>query len=178
MPNTVYIATSLDGYISDRNGGLEWLSQVPNPDGDDMGFADFIAGIDAIIMGRTTFEAVQGFGIGWPYPKPGFILSTTLTSVPAPFADHVTLTQGTPSEIIAQANALGHSRLYIDGGATIRRFLDADLIDDMILTEVPVLLGGGTRLFDMLERELDFELIGVETLLTQMVKRHYRRKRP
>ncbi|WP_299923143.1 dihydrofolate reductase family protein [uncultured Pelagimonas sp.] len=177
MPNTVYIATSLDGYITDRNGGLEWLSRVPNPDGDDLGFADFMTQIDAVVMGRTTFEAVQGFGIGWPYPKPGIVLSRTLSDVPKGFEDHVTLMRGKPADIVEKADALGHKNLYIDGGATIRRFLDADLIDEMILTEIPILLGGGTRLFDLLDTELAFELDHVEILLRQMVKRHYRRDR-
>ena len=82
MSNIVYIATSLDGYISDKDGGLEWLQMVPNPDNLDFGWADFMSRIDAIVMGRITFETVCGFDCDWPYSKPVFVLSNTLTSLP------------------------------------------------------------------------------------------------
>jgi len=82
MPNVVYIATSLDGYIADANGSLDWLNTVPNPDSTDYGFADFMDGIDALVMGRKTFETVLGFGGDWPYSKPVFVLSSTLKALP------------------------------------------------------------------------------------------------
>ncbi|MEX0272908.1 MAG: dihydrofolate reductase family protein [Flavobacteriaceae bacterium] len=65
--NSIFIATSLDGYIADKNGGLDWLHSIPNPDNDDMGFAAFNNNIDALVMGRTTFETVIGFDVPWPY---------------------------------------------------------------------------------------------------------------
>ena len=76
MSNIVYIATSLDGYISAPDGGLDWLSSVPNPNGDDLGFSKFMDRVDAIVMGRVTFETVVGFGSGWHYPIPGIVLSS------------------------------------------------------------------------------------------------------
>lgn len=69
MKNIVYIATSLDGYIADRDGGLDWLHSIPNPDHSDFGWAEFMAGVDALVMGRTTFETVCGFDCDWPYNK-------------------------------------------------------------------------------------------------------------
>lgn len=72
MSNIVYIATSLDGYIAGPNNDMDWLHQVPNPDGSDFGFADFMANIDALVMGRNTFEMVLSFGVEWPYNKPVF----------------------------------------------------------------------------------------------------------
>ena len=82
MTNIVYIATSLDGYIADKEGGLDWLNCVPNPHQDDMGFVDFMNSIDALVMGRNTFETVCGFDMPWPYNKPVFVLSNTLKSIP------------------------------------------------------------------------------------------------
>ena len=77
MTNIVYIATSLDGYIADKDGGLDWLNSIPNPENVDLGFANFMERIDALVMGRATFETVCGFDVEWPYPKPVFVLSNT-----------------------------------------------------------------------------------------------------
>ncbi|MEM1129256.1 MAG: dihydrofolate reductase family protein [Pseudomonadota bacterium] len=177
MPNFVFIATSLDGYISAPDGGLDWLDAVPATDGDDGGFSAFMARVDLVVMGRITFDTVEGFGSGWPYPKPGLILSRTRNTAPDAFKDHVQFAQGAPQDIVATARARGFQNLYIDGGKTIRDFLDADLIDEMILTEFPILLGGGTRLFDRLEHSLSFDLLGSETLRGQLLQKHYRRRR-
>jgi len=76
--NSVFIATSLDGYIADRNGKIDWLNTIPNPDNNDMGYTEFTKGIDALLMGRKTFETVLGFDGDWPYNKPVFVLSNKL----------------------------------------------------------------------------------------------------
>ncbi len=177
MTNFVYIGTSLDGYISDAEGGLDWLGYVPTPEGDDLGFSDFMSRIDAIVMGRKTFDTLIGFGLGWHYSKPGLILSATKKSAPDTYADHVSFLCGSPAEIVEQAQARGFQNLYIDGGETVQRFLQDDLIDELIITQIPILLGGGTRLFGRLDNRLGFELVGSEVLASQLVKRWYRRKR-
>jgi dihydrofolate reductase len=177
MANIIYIATSLDGYIADSKGKVEWLQSVPVPEGDDLGFSDFMANVDAIIMGRVTFETIVGFGIGWHYGVPGIILSSTMTSAPKEFAEYVTFASGAPREIVDLAKGLGYSNLYVDGGATAQRFLRDDLIDELIISEIPVLLGDGVRLFGELDQRLNFELVGTEVLADQIVKKHYRRKR-
>ncbi len=177
MSNIVYIGTSLDGYISSPDGSLEWLNSVPNPEGSDLGFSKFMERVDAIVMGRLTFETVVGVGRGWHYPKPGIILSSTLSSVPEEFADHVLLANGSPSAIVQLAHQQGYRNLYIDGGNTIQNFLREDLIDELIVTELPILLGGGDRLFGTIEQQLMFELVSTEILLGQMVKKHHRRRR-
>jgi len=110
------------------------------PKGNDLGFSNFIAKVDAVVMGRITFETVVGFGMGWSYPVPGLILSSTLNTAPVGFADHVAFASGTPSEIVGIAKEKGYSNLYIDGGKTIQRFLRADLIDELIVSEIPILL--------------------------------------
>ncbi len=177
MPNTVYIATSLDGYIADKNGGLGWLDSIPNPDNLDLGWADFMAGIDALVMGRNTFETVCGFDVEWPYPKPVFVLSRSMTEIPAEYRDKAQLIKGSLPEVVATLNSDGFTRLYIDGGKTIRSFLRADLIDEMILTRIPVLLGGGVPLFGELCNPVAFEHVSTRVLLNAMVQSHYRCKR-
>ena len=178
MTCTVYIGTSIDGYIAGPEHDISWLETVPNPEGSDLGFFDFIAEIDALVMGRVTFETVIGFGMGWHYPVPGIILSNTMTQIPADLdQSKLSLFSGTPAATIEHARSLGYERLYIDGGDTVQQFLAADLIDDLIISELPVLVGGGTLLFGTLAEQQVYELIHSEVLLEQIVKRHYRRKR-
>ena len=175
--NLVFIAQSLDGYIADRNGGLEWLSAIPNPDRQDMGYESFYQGIDALVMGRLTFETVCGFEMDWPYDKPVFVLSNTLDSVPEPFREKVKVVRGPLSGILDRIRGEGYSRIYVDGGITVQQFLKEDLIDELTVTTIPVLLGGGTPLFGELPEKMEFELVESRVFLNAMVQTRYRRKR-
>ncbi|MEZ5083789.1 MAG: dihydrofolate reductase family protein [Bacteroidales bacterium] len=175
--NSVFIATSLSGYIADKNGGLDWLQSIPNPENNDMGFVEFTNTIDALVMGRTTFETVIGFDVPWPYSKPVYVLSNKLKEIPESYKGKAHLVKGTLTEILEQIHAKGHERLYIDGGTTIRNFLKEDLIDEMVLTTIPIILGGGSSLFSELPNELKFELIGTKTYLNQVTQNHYKRKK-
>ncbi len=175
--NSVFIATSLDGYIADKNGGIDWLHSIPNPENDDMGYIEFTNRIDAIVMGRTTFETVLGFDCDWPYNKPVFVLSNTLKEIAESHQGKVFLIKGTLTEILSQIHEQGHFNLYIDGGTTIRNFLKEDLIDEMILTTIPIVLGGGSPLFTELPNQLQFELTQTKTFLHQIAQNHYNRKR-
>jgi len=175
--NSVFIATSLDGYIADKNGRLDWLHAIPNPDNDDMGYMEFINEVDALVMGRTTFETVCGFDVDWPYNQPVFVLSNTLNKIPDSHKEKAFLVKGSLTEILGQVHEKGFNRLYIDGGTTIQNFLKEDLIDEMILTTIPILLGGGASLFSELPNELKFELIKTKTYLNQVTQSHYKRKR-
>ena len=152
--NMVFMARSLDGYIADKNGGLDWLNSVPNPDHLDLGYEKFIKNVDAIVMGRTTFDVVCRFGIQWPYKIPVFVLSSTMESLPEELKDKVDILKGTPTKILALIHKKGYTQLYIDGGTTIQSFLKEDLIDELIITTIPVLLGGGTPLFGELPKEM------------------------
>ena len=175
--NSVFIAASLDGYIADKNGGIDWLHSIPNPNNDDMGYVAFTNRIDALVIGRKTFETVLGFNIDWPYTKPVFVLSNSLTEIPSSHKGKAFLVKGTLKEVLAQIHAKELYRLHIDGGTTIRNFLKEDLIDEMVLTTIPVLLGGGSSLFMELPNELNFELIQTKTFLHQITQNHYKRKR-
>ncbi len=175
--NSVFIATSIDGYIADKKGGIDWLHAIPNPGEDDMGYVAFMKDIDALLMGRITFETVCGFDIDWPYAQPVFVLSNTLDEIPESHTGKAFLVSGTLSGVLNQIHTKGFHRLYIDGGTTIQSFLKEDLIDEMVLTTIPILLGGGAALFAELPHALKFELVGTKTYLNQITQRHYRRKK-
>lgn len=175
--NSVFIATSIDGNIADASGGIDWLHSIPNPDNNDMGYTEFMNRIDALVMGRTTFETICGFEMEWPYKKPVFVLSNTLNEIPAEYAKKVFLVKGRLNEIVKTINSKGYHRLYIDGGKTIQSFLKEDLIDEMIITQIPLLLGGGTKLFGSIQKSLQFKCIATKIYLNQIVQNHYRRER-
>ncbi len=172
--NKVFIAASLDGFIADVNGGLEWLQIIPNPKNIDMGYNSFISSIDAIIMGRNTFETVCGFDCDWPYSKPVFVLSNSIEVLPEAYASKAELVSGDINKIISDLALKGLHDLYIDGGATIQSFLNAGLIDELIITTMPVLLGGGSSLFGELKREIKLKLIKSNILLGHIVQNYYK----
>ncbi|WP_343558731.1 dihydrofolate reductase family protein [Sphingobacterium sp.] len=174
--NKVFIATSLDGYIADRNGEIDWLLSLPNPENDDMGYKEFIAQIDALIMGRNTFEVVCGFDT-WYYEKHVFVLSNSMTEIPANFRDKATLVKGNLNDILDEIHEKGYHNLYIDGGKTIQSFLKEDRIDEMIITLIPYLLGGGISLFGDLTKTLEFEAVDTKIFLNTIVQNHFVRKR-
>lgn len=173
MANYVYIAASLDGYIATKDGGIDWLSEIPNPDNSDYGFNDFVQKIDALIMGRNTFEKVLSFG-QWPYPKKVFVLSNKLKEVPEELTDKVEIIAGDIKAIIVNLNKRGFLNLYIDGGKTIQSFLKENLIDEMIITRIPILLGSGIPLFGKLDKPLRFDEVETEILDDLLVKNHYK----
>ncbi|MAS93991.1 MAG: diacylglycerol kinase [Verrucomicrobiales bacterium] len=176
MANYVYIAASLDGYIATVDGGIDWLEDAPNPSGGDFGFADFICQIDALVMGRGTFEKVLEFD-HWPYTHPVFVVSNSLGSVPEHLEGKASIVSGSPSEVVKELAAEGLENLYIDGGKVIQSFLKDDLIDELIVTRFPKLLGSGIPLFGELDGILDFFHVSTEVLENYLVKSHYRRER-
>ncbi len=175
--NKVFIATSLDGYIADKDGKIDWLYSVPNPDNEDHGYVEFMEGIDALVMGRKTFETVLGFDIEWPYDKPVFVLSNKLKEIPDSHKEKAFLVNGLLTDILSQLHKMGHYHLYIDGGTTIQSFLKEDLIDEITISQIPLLLGGGFSLFGELSDKVEFELIRTKVFLNQITQSSYKRKR-
>ena len=171
--NKVFIATSLDGYIADEQNGIDWLTSIPNPDQDDMGYLTFMTGIDALVMGRNTFETVMNFDIEWPYDKPVFVLSNSLNSIPEIYKDKAFLLKGDLKNILNYIHSQGHYQLYIDGGKMIQSFLNDDLIDQMIITTIPVLLGKGIPLFSNTSQQLHFKCIDTKIYLDYIVQSHF-----
>lgn len=175
--NSVFIGCSLDGFIADKNDGLEWLDVVPNPDKEDSGYYAFVERIDAFVMGRRTFETVLGFG-DWHFTRHVFVLSRSLQEVPQHLTGKVTIVNGSLNEVLQQLHGKGYYRLYIDGGQTIQAFMAEDLIDELILTRIPVVLGGGIPLFGLLPQMQWFEHKATHLYLgNQLVQSHYQRKR-
>jgi dihydrofolate reductase len=176
MANLVYIATSLDGFIATPEGGIDWLEDAPNPEGSDFGFSEFLSRVNAILMGRATFEKVLAFD-HWPYTIPAFVLSNTLKEVPPALENKVRIVTGPLVEVVAQLGAQGLNNLYIDGGRVIQSFLREDLIDELIIARFPKLLGRGIPLFGELNGTLDFSHIETEVIQNHIVKSRYRRDR-
>ncbi|MFK8038147.1 MAG: dihydrofolate reductase family protein [Crocinitomicaceae bacterium] len=171
--NTVFIAKSMDGFIADRNGGMDWLQITPNPRGNDMGYQFFLDEMDAIVMGRKSYETILGFDIDWPYNIPVFVLSSTLTEVPSELQGKVHFANGQLKEILAGIHEHGFHNLYIDGGITIQNFLKEDLINELIITTIPILLGGGIPLFGDLSVPIRFQCTGTKIFLDAVVQNHF-----
>ena len=170
--NYIYIATSIDGFIATSDGGIDWLHETPNPNGSDYGYRDFISNIDALLMGRNTYEKVRTFD-SWPYDKKVFVASTSLTEVPEDLIGKVEFLSGTPSEMLAEINAKGFQNLYIDGGKLIQSFLALDMIDELIITRIPVLLGAGIPLFGDLPNSIKLTHKDTRVYDNALVKTHY-----
>lgn len=173
--NIVFIAKSIDGFIAGPNGEIDWLDMVPNPNKDDMGYFALMKEVDAIVMGRVSFETVLGFNIPWPYAKHVFVLSKTLDSIPDELQDKVSLTRGPLEDILTDIRLKGYANLYIDGGKTVQNFLEKDLIHELRITTLPIVLGKGIPLFGLLDQRLEFEHVKTEVFLNQLVQSHYKR---
>lgn len=176
MSNLVYIATSIDGYIAREDGSIDWLMDIPNPSDSDYGYSDFIKRVDGIIMGRKTFQKAIGFN-EWPYLKPVFVLTNTLKQIPKNLLGKVEIVTGELTAIIDKLKLRGFHDLYIDGGKTIQSFLQIDMIDELIITRIPLVLGSGIPLFSKNRKELKFEHVKTDVYNNILVKNHYVRSR-
>lgn len=170
MRASVFIATSLDGFIARQDGALDWL---PMDGGEPHGYDEFIATVDAIVIGRNTFETVLGFDT-WPYgTKPVIVLSTKPTASRAPDGAVCDMMAGTPAQVVARLSARGFDHLYVDGGLTIQGFLEAGLIQRLIITRIPVLLGRGIPLFGPLSHDVRLEHVTTRSYPSGMVQSEY-----
>ncbi|WP_367608326.1 dihydrofolate reductase family protein [Legionella sp. W05-934-2] len=124
-------------------------------------------------MGRNTFETVIGFDCEWPYSKPVYVLSNTLKTLPEQVAGKVELMQGSPHDVVKELNQKGYTDIYVDGGKTVQKFLQEGLIDEMVITTIPILLGGGVSLFSYLGNPIKFSLLKNNVYLDSLVQSHY-----
>jgi len=166
MKASVYIATTLDGFIARKNGDLDWLpgsdGEPVEQDNDDLGYKAFMNSVDVLVMGRNTYELVLSFG-QWPYGnKRVVVLSNKLTKLSDKLPETVELRSYSPKELYIDLQESGSSHLYIDGGRTIQGFIEADLINEIIITRIPILIGDGIPLFGSLSK--DKNLRHLETL--------------
>lgn len=145
----VFVATSLDGFVADAEGGIDWLTALPVPEGEDHGYAAFVAGMDALVMGAGTLRTVAGFA-EWPYALPVTVMARNLrhADLPEALQGRVSVTAETPVEVLQGLARAGARRVYVDGGRLVSSFLREGLVTRLVLTRVPVLLGAGRPLFE------------------------------
>ena len=171
MTASVFIGTSVDGFIARPDGALDFL---PAGGGEPHGYNEFFASIDALVIGRRTFETVLAFP-QWPY---GEKLVIVLSSQPLAFSEtrggRVERMQGSPREIFSELEGRGIQHVYIDGGLTIQGFLREGLIQRLIITRVPVLIGRGIPLFGSLPRDIRLEHVQTQPYASGLVKTEYR----
>ena len=175
MKSSVYIGASLDGFIARNDGNIDWLTQFANKDVFDA-YEKFIGKIDAFVIGRGTFEKVLTFP-SWPYKKKVFVLSTSIKQMPDSLTNKATVLSMNPTEVLRYLSNLGLTSIYVDGGKVIQEFLKEDLVDELIISKVPVLIGSGIPLFGYLDRDLAFKHIRTETFSNGLVRSYYERDR-
>lgn len=174
---SVFLGMSVDGFIARPDGDLSWLTGGDGaggaPDdgaGGDFGFADFVTGVDALVMGRGTYEVIAPMA-EWPYQgKPVHVVSTTLQ----PGADARITVHRSSDDAVAALAAAGYRRVYVDGGRLVHTFLAAGLIGDITLSRVPVLIGEGHTPFGPLPADVLLEHVRTRTFSGGMVQTTYR----
>lgn len=172
---SVFIATSLDGFIARPDGDFAWLdTSAPQIEGEDFGFAEFYSAIDTLVMGRKTYETALGFA-EWPYAgKRVVVLSHTAPAIPPNLADSVEWMSGSPLEVVHKLESSGAGGVYVDGGQTIQGFLQAGLINEMTITTIPILLGSGIPLFGPLKKDILLQVITSQAYPNGFVQTKYR----
>jgi len=156
MKVSVFIATSLDGFIARRDGSIDWLNEANAvvPEGEDCGFMAFMDSVDTLIMGRKTYEQVLSFG-QWPYgDTPVVVLSHNSIKIPSHVSDTVSCSAEAPAALLTRLAGQAVEHVYVDGGTTIQSFLAESLIDEITITRIPVVIGDGIPLFAPLEKDI------------------------
>jgi dihydrofolate reductase len=170
MTASVFVGTSVDGFIARRNGDLDFL---PADGGEPHGYDEFMASVDTIVIGRKTFEAVLTCG-EWPYgDKRVVVLSSHSVDLSAVRGGVVEQMDGPPAEIVAKLTASGSHHLYVDGGITIQRFLQAGAIDRLVVTRVPVLIGDGIPLFGSVPHDVGLRHVLTRSFPSGLVQSEY-----
>jgi len=175
MRASVFIATSLDGFIARPDGGLDWLpgADGSSPTPSETGYDAFMATVDVVVMGRGTWDKVVEMG-GWFYgDKPVRVLTSRSLELRPSVPKTVAAMSGTPAEVVAALAREGFRHAYVDGGKTIQAFLRAGLIQRLTLTRIPVLLGEGIPLFGNLPRDVKLKHLLTRVLGDAMVQSEY-----
>lgn len=172
-----FIGTSLDGFIARKNHDIAWLTDFPTQ-GEDHGFEAHMARVDGVVMGRGTYDAIKHMR-PWYYSKPVVVLSRTLTQadIPAETADKIEVMAAAPDAAMATFAARGWGAVYVDGGSVIQSFLRAGLIDELVISRIPVLIGEGIALFGALEADVMLEHAQTRAFPSGLVQSVYRVKR-
>ena len=170
MQASVFVGTSLDGFIARPNGDFDFL---PAGGGEPHGYNEFIASVDAIVIGRNTFEKVLTLGPWFYGKKRVVVLSTLPIDLSVVKSGNLEQMSGSPAEIVAKLEKAGVTHAYIDGGITVQRFLRAGLIQRLIITRVPVLIGEGIPLFGSLPKDVHLRHIATRSYASGLVQSEY-----
>lgn len=173
MTVSVFVGTSVDGFLARTNGDFDFL---PEGGGEPHGYDEFMASVDALVIGRNTYEKVLTLGGPWAYGKKRVaVLSSRPVDLSAALARGGVVEQmgGTPDEVVARLAATGARHLYVDGGNTIQRFLNAGLVDRLIITRVPVLIGQGISLFGALPHDVKLRHVATRQYASGLVQSEY-----
>ena len=170
MPVSVFCGVSVDGFLARRDGSLDFLDAGG---AEPHGYEEFIATVDTVVWGRNTYDFVRPFK-SWPYPPKMRVVVLSHRPLEEPASgwkiEHMS---GEPTEIIGKLAATGANHLYVDGGKTIQEFLRAGLVDRMIVTRVPVLIGEGIPLFGSLPQDVKLKHIGTREYAGGLVQTEY-----
>jgi dihydrofolate reductase len=168
----VYIATSIDGYISRQDGSIDWLTPFEDTSAWQR-FESFLSTVNAIVMGRNIFLQVLSFE-SWPYHEiPVYALSKSLTTLPESSPNTVQLRSCSIEELLTELSSKNFQRIYVDGGKMIQSFFEMNLIDELIITRIPIILGSGRTLFGPVPVDLKYQHISTEVLAMGMVQSKY-----
>lgn len=173
---SVFIATSLDGFISRDDGSIDWLLKANTlaAPGEDCGYKSFISTVDGLVMGRHSYEKVLSFD-EWPYGDlPVVVMSSQTITIPDQLRNHLSTSAETPNALVQRLSKQGAKHLYIDGGVTIQGFLANNLINEMTITIIPVLLGSGRSLFGSLKNDIELDHVETRTFAGGFVQSKYR----
>jgi dihydrofolate reductase len=166
---SVFVGTSVDGYIARPDGGLDFL---PADGGEPHGYPEFMATVDTLVIGRKTFETVLGFD-PWPYAGKRVVVLSRGPLDLAAARGPVEQMSGTPEEVAARLEATGARHVYVDGGETIQGFLRAGLVRRLVVTRVPVLIGSGRPLFGALPCDMRLRLVAARSFPSGLVTTEY-----
>jgi dihydrofolate reductase len=174
MKTIVYIGTSLDGFIARKDGDIDWLTQFANEEAINA-YQELMNRIDAIVIGRGTFDKVLTFP-SWPYEKTVFVLSSSIKQVPERVKEKVSILATKPRELLSYLTEKGFSSIYVDGGKVIQDFLKENLIDELIISKVPVVIGNGIPLFGYLDKDIQFNHVKTVVASNGLVRSYYHKK--
>lgn len=173
---SLFIATSLDGYIAKPNDDLSFLKLVEK-EGEDYGYSEFTASIDTIILGRKTYDYVLK-EIGSTHYDNGQRDVYVITRTERPQIGRTTFYTGNLTELVQQLKSKDGLNIYCDGGAEIiHELLQHNLIDEFIISIIPILVGNGTRLFRDCRPEQQLEFVSAKSFDTGLTQLYYKRKK-
>jgi dihydrofolate reductase len=169
MRASVFVGTSVDGFIARRNGDFDFL---PEGGGEPHGYDEFMASVDVLVIGRNTYEKVLRFE-QWPYGGKRVVVLSSRSIAPNIHGAVIEQMSGSPAEITDRLAASGAAHAYIDGGITVQRFIRARLIQRLVITRVPVLIGEGIPLFGALPHDVQLRHIQTKSYPSGLVKSEY-----